>query len=159
MLQHPGNGISLESYDEEVGFFALMHIYKAKRMERASPAKGMTECLSNYFSSCSFLSSTTPSRVPLPLCRRLTGLCTVRGTVCCCDLWKSVGKALYVPTHSCKPGCAGQSCFGFLSLAPCLFHQKWVCIICEILCVSFEHCRSQKAQIIDKLSMFSSICL
>lgn len=82
MLQHPGNGISLESYDEEVGFCALMHIYKAKRMERASPAKGMTECLSNYFSSCSFLSSTTPSWVPLPLCRCLTGLSAQCGVLC-----------------------------------------------------------------------------
>lgn len=58
-----------------------MHIYEAKHMERPLPAKGTSGCLSNCFSYYSFSSSTTPSWVPLPLFRPLTGLpaqCGVR---------------------------------------------------------------------------------
>lgn len=77
MLQHPGNRISLESYDEEVGFCAYMHTYERKRTERPLPAKGtsgsLSDCISSSSSSSSS-SSTTPSWVPLPLFKPLPGL-------------------------------------------------------------------------------------
>lgn len=65
MLQHPGNRISLESYDVEVGFCALMHTHEGNHMGRIlSPSKGTSGCLSRCFSYYSFSVSVTPSQVP-----------------------------------------------------------------------------------------------
>ena len=127
MLQHPGNRTSWESYDVEVGFCALMHTHKEKHMERTSPAKGASGCLSSCL-------------VVFPLSVWYWQRKTSPTSVTHFSGWGmgAIVSHRRVQKHCLtlcgKTGCTGSSCLGLLSLFPCLFHRKWSKKSCENLC-------------------------
>lgn len=154
MLQHPGNRISLESYDVEEGFCALMHTHEGNHMGRIlSPSKGTSGCLSRCFSYYSFSVSVTPSQVPHQLLRPLTASLLRAGLGCCCELQKS-SKALHDSVLQ-----TGMHMIILLGLALTfpVFISKKVCVVFVKLHACCKHPTIQKHLCLYAGNVFESL--
>lgn len=114
MLQHPGNRISLESYDVEVGFFSYIptkkctwkELHQLKEHQDACPFPYLTVLsLSVWYLSKSHSSYSGQGVGAAVSHRRAQKHCL---TLCC------------------RLGCVGSPRPGLLSLSTCLFHRKCV---------------------------------